>query len=119
MRTAQIPDILPGDRHGTVQPRIHPPSIAERLLSGLDDLVRRHRALALHTEHVDLHAELIAAEVAHELAVTRSALSRHPQSTSPEAGRLPPDRPADGQAAASDSAAAGRLRSTARATASL
>ena len=53
-------------------------SIAERLLSGLDDLVRRHRALALHTEHVDLHAELIAAEVAHELALTRSALSRHP-----------------------------------------
>lgn len=52
--------------------------IADRLLSSLDGLVRRHRALALHTEHVELHAELIAAEVAHELAMTRSALHRHP-----------------------------------------
>lgn len=52
--------------------------IADRLLTHLDDLVRRHRALALTTEHVDLHAELIAAEVAHELAMTRSALHRHP-----------------------------------------
>lgn len=52
--------------------------IADRLLSSLDELVRRHRALALHVEHVELHAELIAAEVAHELAMTRSALHRHP-----------------------------------------
>jgi hypothetical protein len=52
--------------------------IADRLLNSLEDLVRRHRALALHTEHVDLHAELIAAEMAHELAVARSALHRHP-----------------------------------------
>ncbi|GAA0896919.1 hypothetical protein [Pseudonocardia zijingensis] len=59
-------------------------SIAERLLTSLEDLVRRHRALgphdggggALHDQA--LHAELIAAEVAHELAVTRSALHRHP-----------------------------------------
>lgn len=52
--------------------------IADRLLASLDDLVRRHRALALHTDHVDLHAELIAAEVAHTLSITRSALHRHP-----------------------------------------
>jgi hypothetical protein len=52
--------------------------IADRLLTSLDDLVRRHRALAFHGEHVELHAELIAAEVAHELAMARSALHRHP-----------------------------------------
>jgi hypothetical protein len=52
--------------------------IADRLLTSLDELVRKHRALALHTEHADLHAELIAAEVAHQLAMTRSALHRHP-----------------------------------------
>jgi hypothetical protein len=54
-------------------------SIADRLLNSLEDLVRRHRALGMHTaENSALHAELIAAEVAHELAVTRSALHRHP-----------------------------------------
>jgi hypothetical protein len=56
--------------------------IAERLLTSLDDLVRRHRALALHGlddgAHVELHAELITAEVAHQLAMTRNALCRHP-----------------------------------------
>jgi hypothetical protein len=35
--------------------------------------------MALDPEYGDLHAELIAAEVAHELAVTRSALQRHPR----------------------------------------
>ncbi len=50
----------------------------DRLLTALDALVRRHRALALHGEYVELHAELIAAEVAHELSVARSALQRHP-----------------------------------------
>ena len=54
-------------------------SIADRLLTSLEDLVRRHRALGLHAaEESALHAELIAAEVAHELAVARSALHRHP-----------------------------------------
>jgi hypothetical protein len=60
---------------------------ADRLLSALEGLVRRHRALALEAHHVDLHAELIAAEVAHELAVTRSALQRHPQVTPGRADR--------------------------------
>jgi len=54
-------------------------SIADQLLGALDELVVRHRALALHDEHIELHAELIAAEVAHQLAITRSALHRHPQ----------------------------------------
>ena len=57
-------------------------TIADRMLDSLEDLVRRHRALALDEqpagEQVDLHAELIAAEVAHELALTRTALHRHP-----------------------------------------
>lgn len=57
-------------------------TIADRMLDSLEDLVRRHRALALDEqpagEQVDLHAELIAAEVAHELAVVRSALHQHP-----------------------------------------
>jgi hypothetical protein len=59
-------------------------SIADRLLNSLEDLVRRHRALGLHAaaesapHHSALHAELIAAEVAHEPAVARSALHRHP-----------------------------------------
>jgi hypothetical protein len=53
-------------------------TIADRLLVALEELVARHRALALHDEHVELHAELIAAEVAHQLAITRSALHRHP-----------------------------------------
>jgi hypothetical protein len=53
--------------------------VADRLLNSLEDLVRRHRALGLHAgEESALHAELIAAEVAHELAVARSALHRHP-----------------------------------------
>jgi hypothetical protein len=56
-------------------------AIADRLLRSLDELVRRHRALALSTGDVDLHAELIAAEVAHELAKARGALHRYPPLT--------------------------------------
>jgi hypothetical protein len=54
-------------------------SIAEDLLDGLDALVHRHRAL-VHGDAASggLDAELIAAEVAHQLAVARSALHRHP-----------------------------------------
>lgn len=55
-------------------------TIADRLLTSLEDLVRRHRALGPHSvEDSALHAELIAAEVAHELAMARSALHRHPR----------------------------------------
>ena len=52
---------------------------ADHLLDALEGLVRRHRAMAPDPEYGDLHAELIAAEVAQELAVTRSALQRHPR----------------------------------------
>ena len=52
--------------------------IVTRLLDSLEDLVTRHRALAGDASEVELHAELIAAEVAHELSVTRSALRRNP-----------------------------------------
>lgn len=53
-------------------------AVAERLLDALERLVQRHRALALHSEHAALHAELIAAEVAHQLATARNDLLRHP-----------------------------------------
>ena len=52
--------------------------IVDRLLNSLEDLVARHRALSGNPDQVQLHAELIAAEVAHELEVTRSALRRTP-----------------------------------------
>ncbi|MCE3551367.1 hypothetical protein LWC33_07870 [Pseudonocardia sp. RS11V-5] len=64
--------------------------IGTRLLEGLDALVRRHRAL-LSVGSGTLHAELITAEVAHELAVARSALRRTPQPPStPEPRRVRP-----------------------------
>ncbi|SHK49570.1 hypothetical protein SAMN05443637_10726 [Pseudonocardia thermophila] len=51
--------------------------ITEALLDGLEALIQRHRGL--HTDDGDaLHAELVAAEVAHQLAITRSALQRTP-----------------------------------------
>jgi hypothetical protein len=53
-------------------------SIADQLLTALDELVARHRALELHDDRIELHAELIAAEVAHQLAMTRNALRRNP-----------------------------------------
>jgi hypothetical protein len=53
-------------------------SIADQLLTALDELVARHRALELHDDRLELHAELIAAEVAHQLAMTRNALRRNP-----------------------------------------
>jgi hypothetical protein len=61
-------------------------SIADQLLGALDELVARHRALALHDEHIELHAELIAAEVAHQLAMARSRLHSHPAIRSPRVG---------------------------------
>lgn len=52
--------------------------VAARLLDSLDDLVRRHRSITPAEPHSLLHAELITAEVAHELALARSALRRVP-----------------------------------------
>jgi hypothetical protein len=74
----------PEKEHTMIRPAAAPTratvrqSIADQLLEALDQLVTRHRALALHDEHIELHAELIAAEVAHQLAMARSALHRHP-----------------------------------------
>jgi hypothetical protein len=53
-------------------------AITEHLLSALEDVVHRYRTLALHVEHADLHAEVITAEVAHQLALARNGLHRYP-----------------------------------------
>jgi hypothetical protein len=50
-------------------------SVADHLLGSLERLIQRHRSLTLYdAQHSGLHAELIAAEVMHELAMARSAL---------------------------------------------
>lgn len=54
------------------------PDAVNALLTALENLVRRHRALAGEGPHQALHAELIAAEVQHELAMARSARQRLP-----------------------------------------
>ena len=71
-----VPALFPADHPTRRQRRA---AAADHLLTALEGLVRRHRAMAVDPEYGDLHAELIAAEVAHELAVTRSALQRHPK----------------------------------------
>jgi hypothetical protein len=53
-------------------------AITEHFLTALEDVVWRYRALARHPEHAHLSAEVITAEVAHQLEVTRQALNRHP-----------------------------------------
>lgn len=58
-------------------------AVADRFLDALEDIVRRHRALALDPDHVNLHAELITAEVAHQLNLARRELERHPRITPP------------------------------------
>jgi hypothetical protein len=52
-------------------------AVGDRLLDALEDIVARHRTLA-SSEPAVLHAELIAAEVAHQLALTRADLRRLP-----------------------------------------
>ena len=52
-------------------------AVGDRLLDALEEIVARHRSLG-PSATTDLHAELIAAEVAHQLALTRSALRRLP-----------------------------------------
>jgi hypothetical protein len=52
-------------------------TVVDRLLDSLDELVWRHRSLALRgDQYAGMHTELIAAEVAHELAMARSALNQ-------------------------------------------
>ena len=53
----------------------------DRLLTSLEHLVHRHRALASDVRHTASHAERVTAEVAHALAVTRSDLQRLPPRT--------------------------------------
>ena len=50
------------------------PHAAARLLDGLQALLSRHRALLGGREVAGPHVELIAAEVAHEVAIARAAL---------------------------------------------
>jgi hypothetical protein len=52
-------------------------AIGARFLDSLEEIVRRHRSLA-PAEHPELHAELIAAEVAHQLSLVRAELRRAP-----------------------------------------
>jgi hypothetical protein len=48
-------------------------SSVHRMLDAIDDLVRRHRALAAHDGEDDaLHTELIAAELTQQIAMMRS-----------------------------------------------
>jgi len=71
-----LPPQAPPGRRGPAEQRRA--DAVDRLLTSLEHLVRRHRALALEGRHTALHAELVTAEVAHELALTRSYLQRHP-----------------------------------------
>ena len=52
-------------------------AIGARFLEALEEIVNRHRTME-PSEHGDLQAELIAAEVAHQLALVRSQLARAP-----------------------------------------
>jgi hypothetical protein len=53
-------------------------AITEHFLTALEDVVWRYRAMATKGEHADLYAEVVTAEVAHQLQVARTALHRHP-----------------------------------------
>lgn len=53
-------------------------AITEHFLAALEDVVARYRALDPGSQQADLHAELLTAEVAHQLAVARGALHRRP-----------------------------------------
>lgn len=53
-------------------------AITEHFLAALEDVVARYRALDPAAPQAELYAELLTAEVAHQLAVARSALHRRP-----------------------------------------
>lgn len=53
--------------------------IGTRLLRGIEAIVRRHTVFDPGNGAGPLHAELIAAEVAHELALARNALRLAPR----------------------------------------
>ena len=53
-------------------------AITEHFMTALEDVVSRYRAVDPGAAQSDLYAELLTAEVAHQLAVARSALHRRP-----------------------------------------
>jgi hypothetical protein len=53
-------------------------AISERFITALEQVVWRYRALQPSTSDAYLHAEAVTAEVAHQLAIARGALFRHP-----------------------------------------
>lgn len=65
-------DVTPTDR------QFQREAVTEHFLTALEDLVWRYRAQAGHPEHAELHAEVLTAEVAFQLAVARRGLHRHP-----------------------------------------
>jgi hypothetical protein len=63
-------------------------AIRRHLLDDLDSLVRRHRGLSPHApDEEGLHAEVIAAEVAHILSAARRDLQRTPRIAPTRVGR--------------------------------
>jgi hypothetical protein len=52
--------------------------IAEQILCALEDAVWRYRAVMSCDERVDLCADAMTTEVAHQVAVTRAALEHRP-----------------------------------------
>ncbi|HEX4250575.1 MAG TPA: hypothetical protein VH008_22110 [Pseudonocardia sp.] len=62
---------------------VRPEEITEHLLTALEGVVLRYRALRPPTEDADLYAEVVTAEVAHQLSVARSALRSGPSLDAP------------------------------------
>jgi hypothetical protein len=52
--------------------------ITRHLLTALERVMWQYRAMEPPVEDADLYAEVVTAEVAHQLAVARSALRRYP-----------------------------------------
>ena len=80
--TAELSHPLEGAPVAADGPRAPEPerTAVDHLLDSLDDLVRRHRALAAHDGGcAGLHAELIAAELDQQIAVLRT-VPRQPRS---------------------------------------
>jgi hypothetical protein len=72
------PTTAPLTSDATADRQFQRQAITEHFLTALEDVVWRYRAMSGHPEHADLYAEVVTAEVAHQLAVARGALHRHP-----------------------------------------
>lgn len=77
MHVLSVPSATPPSRPAPASRAERRAVIGTRFLDALEDIVQRHRSVA-PAEHLDLHAELIAAEVAHQLALVRAELARAP-----------------------------------------